>query len=159
MLVEQGLDVREIEVAVLGGDDPLISKPGEVIVADEFYTFEDKYLHGRSRTEIPAQLSGELTDLVRSLAAKAFAASDGYGMARVDLFLERPTGRIYLNELNFIPGFTSISMYPKMMAASGVPYAELLTRLIELALARHAQMAAKQKGFQSGSDWFRTPQV
>ena len=159
VLVEQGLDVREIEVAVLGGDEPLISKPGEVIVADEFYTFEDKYLHGRSRTEIPAQLSGELTDLVRGLAAKAFAASDGYGMARVDLFLERPTGLVYLNELNFIPGFTSISMYPKMMAASGVPYAELLTRLIDLAVARHAQMAAKQKGFQSGSDWFRGPQV
>ena len=157
VLVEQGLDVREIEVAVLGGDEPLVSKPGEVIVADEFYTFEDKYIHGRSRTEIPAQIPEELADLVRKLAAKAFAASDGYGMARVDFFLERLSGRIFLNELNFIPGFTSISMYPKMMAASGVPYAELLTRLIDLALARHAQTAAKQKGFQSGSDWFRAP--
>jgi len=155
VLVEQGLDIREIEVAVLGGDEPLVSKPGEVIVADEFYTFEDKYLHGRSRTEIPAQIPEELTDLVRKLAAKAFAASDGYGMARVDFFLERLTGRIFLNELNFIPGFTSISMYPKMMAASGVPYGELLTRLIQLAQDRHAQMAAKQKGFQSGSNWFQ----
>ena len=155
VLVEQGLTVREIEVAVLGGDQPLVSVPGEVIVADEFYTFEDKYLHGRSRTEIPADLPAALADQVRELAARAFAASDGYGMARVDLFLERATGRLYLNELNFIPGFTSISMYPKMMAASGVPYEELLSRLIELALARHAQTAAKQKGFQSGSTWFQ----
>jgi len=157
VLVEQGLDIREIEVAVLGGDEPLVSQPGEVIVADEFYTFEDKYLHGKSRTEIPAQIPEELADLVRKLAARAFAASDGYGMARVDFFLERLTGRIFLNELNFIPGFTSISMYPKMMAASGVPYGELLTRLIQLALDRHAQMAAKQKGFQSGSNWFQGP--
>ena len=89
-------------------------------VTDEFYTFEDKYLHGKSRTEIPARIPEELADLVRKLAARAFAASDGYGMARVDFFLERLTGRIFLNELNFIPGFTSISMYPKMMAASGV---------------------------------------
>ena len=155
VLVEQGLDVREIEVAVLGGDEPLVSQPGEVIVADEFYTFEDKYLAGRSRTEIPAQIPEELVDLVRKLAARAFAVSDGYGMARVDFFLERMSGRVFLNELNFIPGFTSISMYPKMMAASGVPYAELLTRLVDLALARHAQTAPKQKGFQSGSDWFR----
>ena len=153
--VPEAITGREIEVAVLGADEPLVSKPGEVIVADEFYTFEDKYLHGKSRTEIPARIPEELADLVRKLAARAFAASDGYGMARVDFFLERLTGRIFLNELNFIPGFTSISMYPKMMAASGVPYGELLTRLIQLALDRHAQMAVKQKGFQSGSNWFQ----
>ena len=155
VLVEQGLDAREIEVAVLGGDEPFLSVPGEVLVADEFYTFEDKYLHGRSTTQIPADLPEALADLIRKLAGRAFAVSDGYGMARVDFFLERPTGRIYLNEINFIPGFTSISMYPKMMAASGMPYPELLGRLVDLALARHAQAAAKQKGFQSGSDWFQ----
>ena len=154
VLVEQGLEVREIEVAVLGGDEPLVSVPGEVIVADEFYTFEDKYIHGRSRTEIPARIPGELAAQLRGLAARAFAATDGYGMARVDFFLERLTGRVFLNELNFIPGFTSISMYPKMMAASGIPYEELLTRLIDLALARHAQMKAKDKGFKSGTDWY-----
>ena len=157
VLVEQGLDVREIEVAVLGGDEPQVSVPGEVIVADEFYTFEDKYIHGQSRTEIPARIPEDLVDQVRRLAARAFTATDGYGMARVDFFLERGTGGLFLNELNFIPGFTSISMYPKMMAASGVPYAQLLTRLIDLALARHAQTAAKQKGFQSGSSWFQNP--
>jgi D-alanine-D-alanine ligase len=140
---------------VLGGDEPLVSVPGEVIVADEFYTFEDKYIRGMSRTEIPARITDAQADQIRSLAARAFAATDGYGMARVDFFLERRTGQLYLNELNFIPGFTSISMYPKMMAASGVPYADLLTRLIDLALARHAQTVAKQKGFQSGSSWFQ----
>ena len=159
VLVEQGLDVREIEVAVLGGDQAQASQPGEVIVADEFYTFEDKYLAGRSRTEIPAQIPEELTDLIRKLAVQAFAASDGYGMARVDFFLERQSGRIFLNELNFIPGFTSISMYPKMMAQSGIPYAELLSQLVDLALARHAQTSAKKKGFQSGSAWFKSSQV
>lgn len=155
VLVEQGVDAREIEVAVLGGDDPLVSKPGEVIVADEFYTFEDKYLHGKSRTEIPADLPLVVAEEVRHLAARAFEVLDGYGMARLDFFLERGTERLYLNEVNFIPGFTSISMYPKMMAASGVAYGDLLTRLVDLALARHAQTSAKQKGFQSGSDWFR----
>lgn len=155
VLVEQGLEVREIEVAVLGGDEPLVSQPGEVIPAGEFYTFEDKYLDGKSQAKIPAVIPEELADLVRKLAARAFAVSDGYGMARVDFFLERMTGRIFLNELNFIPGFTSISMYPKMMAASGVPYGDLLTRLVDLALARHAQASAKQRGFHSGSDWFQ----
>lgn len=154
VLVEQGLAVREIEVAVLGGDDPFVSQPGEVIVGDEFYTFEDKYLAGKSQTRIPADLPEELSDLVRKHAASAFKSLDAYGMARVDFFLERLAGRVFLNEINMIPGFTSISMYPKMMAASGVPYSELLTRLVELALARHAQMKAKDKGFQSGSHWF-----
>ena len=155
VLVEQGMDVRELEVAVLGGDDPIASVVGEVLVADEFYTFEDKYIKGQSRTQIPAELPEELADLVRSHAIRAFRALDAYGMARVDFFLERLTGRIFLNEINMIPGFTSISMYPKLMAASGIPYDQLLTRLIELAIARHAQMQGKSKGFQSGSDWFK----
>jgi D-alanine-D-alanine ligase len=155
VLVEQGLEVREIEVAVLGGDDPFVSQPGEVLVADEFYTFEDKYIAGKSTTQIPADLPVELIDLVRKQAAQAFRALDAYGMARVDFFLERLSGKVYLNEINLIPGFTNISMYPKMMAASGVPYPELLDRLIQLAQARHAQMKAKDKGFQSGSNWFQ----
>ena len=155
VLVEQGLDIREIEVAVLGGDDPEVSVPGEVIVADEFYTFEDKYIAGKSITKIPAELPEELVDLFRSHARRAFRALDAYGMARVDFFLEKATGRVFLNEINLIPGFTSISMFPKLMAASGVPYPEQLGRLVDLALARHAQMAAKSKGFQSGSDWFK----
>jgi D-alanine-D-alanine ligase len=155
VLVEQGLDVREIEVAVLGGDDPFVSAPGEVLVADEFYTFEDKYIAGKSTTAIPADIPAELADLVRKEASSAFRVLDAYGMARVDFFLERLTGRVFLNEINLIPGFTSISMYPKMMAASGVAYGDLLARLVDLAVARHGQMKAKQKGFQSGSGWFQ----
>ncbi len=155
VLVEQGLDIREIEVAVLGGDDPEVSVPGEVLVADEFYTFEDKYIAGKSTTKIPAELPEELVDLIRSHARRAFRALDAYGMARVDFFLERMTGRVLLNEINLIPGFTSISMFPKLMAASGVPYPDQLSKLVDLALARHQQMTAKSKGFQSGSDWFQ----
>lgn len=154
VLVEQGLDAREIELAVLGGDDPLVSLPGEVFVAGEFYDFKDKYLDGKSTTQVPADLPTGLTDLVRQHARTAFRALDAYGMARVDFFLERNSGRVYLNEINLIPGFTSISMYPKMMEASGVPYRELLTRLIDLALARHQQMQGKLHTYTSGSDWF-----
>jgi D-alanine-D-alanine ligase len=154
VLVEQGLDAREIEVAVLGGDDPIVSVPGEILVAGEFYDFNDKYLDGRSSTLIPAELPAGLRDLIRRHARDAFRALDVCGMARVDFFLERGSGKVHLNEINLIPGFTSISMYPKLMAAAGVPYPELLTRLIDLALARHAQMKAKQHSYTSGSDWF-----
>lgn len=154
VLVEKGLDAREIEMAVLGGDDPMVSVPGEVHVAGEFYDFKDKYLDGKSWTEVPAQLPGSLASKFRTYAKAAFRSLDAYGMARVDFFLERGTDRIFLNEINLIPGFTPISMYPKLMEASGIPYAELLTRLIDLALARHAQMHSKQRGYRSGSDWF-----
>jgi D-alanine-D-alanine ligase len=154
VLVGQGLDAREIEVAVLGGDDPVVSLPGEVLVAGEFYDFRDKYLDGKSTTRIPAELPAELRDRVMTHARDAFRALDAYGMARVDFFLERGNGRLHLNEINLIPGFTSISMYPKMMEASGVSYRELLSRLIDLALARHRQMQAKFHTYTSGSDWF-----
>lgn len=154
VLVEQGLDAREIEVAVLGGDDPLVSVPGEIFVAGEFYDFKDKYLDGKSTTLIPAELPADLREQVMLHARAAFRALDAYGMARVDFFIERGSGRLHLNEINLIPGFTSISMYPKLMAAAGVPYRELLSRLIDLALARHAQMAAKLHTYSSGSDWF-----
>jgi len=154
VIVEKGLDAREIEVAVMGGDDPLVSVPGEVHVAGEFYDFKDKYLDGKSWTEVPAELPGSLTSRIRSHARAAFRSLDAYGMARMDFFLERGTDRVFLNEINMIPGFTAISMYPKLMEASGVPYEELLTRLIDLALARHKQMHGKQRGYESGSHWY-----
>lgn len=154
VLVEQGLDAREIEVAVLGGEDPFVSVPGEILVAGEFYDFKDKYLDGKSRAVIPADLPAEIIERIRNHARAAFMAMDAYGMARVDFFLERGSGRLHLNEINLIPGFTHISMYPKMMEASGVPYRELLTRLVDLALARHAQMQAKLRSYVSGSDWY-----
>lgn len=154
VLVERGIDAREIEVAVLGGDEPFVSVPGEVLVAGEFYDFKDKYLDGKSSTVVPADLPGGLAERIRSQARAAFRSLDAYGMARMDFFLERGSSRIFLNEINLIPGFTNISMYPKLMEASGIPYPELLARLVELALARHRQMQGKQHGFESGSSWF-----
>ena len=154
VLVEQGIQAREIELAVLGGDDPIVSVPGEVIPAGEFYDFKDKYLDGRSTVRIPAELPEGLAEVITRHAREAFRALDAYGMARVDFFLDRVTGELYLNEINLIPGFTAISMYPKMMAASGIAYGDLLTRLVDLAIARHQNKAAKLKGFESGSEWF-----
>ena len=154
VLVEQGIQARELETAVLGGDDPFVSLAGEVIPAGEFYDFKDKYLDGKSTVRIPAELPEGMANLVAGYAKDAFRALDAYGMARVDFFLDRATGRLFLNEINLIPGFTAISMYPKMMAASGVPYGELLSRLIDLAIARHQQNARKAHAFSSGSSWF-----
>jgi len=154
VLVEQGLRARELEVAVLGGDDPLVSVAGEIIVAGAFYDFKDKYLDGKSYAKIPAELPEGMANLIARHAVAAFRALDAYGMARVDFFLDRDTGRLFLNEINLIPGFTSISMYPKLMEASGIPYRELLGRLIDLAIERHAQKTAKNRFFQSGSQWF-----
>jgi D-alanine-D-alanine ligase len=155
VLVEKGLDAREIEVAVLGGDDPLVSCPGEVLVAGEFYDFADKYTDGKSTTQVPADLPDDAARAIRDMAKRAFAALDGYGLARVDFFVEKGTGRIYLNEINSIPGFTGISMFPKLMEAAGVPYGEQLSMLIDLAIDRHRRAAGKLTGYRSGSEWFR----
>ncbi len=129
---------REIEVAVLGNDDPEASVPGEIIPSGEFYDYSAKYLNAGSREVVPAQLPEDLTQRVRSLAVTAFKALDCAGMARVD-FLLSDTGVLYLNELNSIPGFTTISMFSKMWAAIGLPYPALIDRLIALALERHAE--------------------
>ena len=155
VLVEQGVRARELEVAVLGGDDPFVSMPGEIVVAGEFYDFKDKYLDGKSFARIPAELPEGMAQLIARYAVDAFRALDAYGMARVDFFLDRDTGRLFLNEINLIPGFTSISMYPKLMEASGIPYEELLSRLVDLAIQRHAEKTAKTRFFQSGSGWFK----
>ncbi len=154
VLVEKGLDARELEVAALGGDDPFLSVVGEILVGGEFYDFNDKYIDGKSSSQIPANLPGSVARKIHRHAREAFRSLDAYGMARIDFFLERASGRIYLNEINLIPGFTSISMYPKLMEASGLSYEELLTRLIELALDRHRQMQGKQRGYESGTAWY-----
>jgi D-alanine-D-alanine ligase len=132
-------NAREIECAVLGNDDPQASAPGEVIPSREFYDYEAKYLDDGSQTIIPANLPDSQVREVQRLAVAAFRAVDGAGMARVDFFIDRESGRIYLNEVNTIPGFTTISMYPKMWEASGLPYPALIDRLITLALERHAE--------------------
>ena len=131
---------REIEVAVLGNDEPEASVPGEIIPSGEFYDYEAKYLNAASREVIPAVLPDRLAEEIRTLAVTAFKALDCAGMARVDFLLEGDGGgRLYINELNTIPGFTTISMYSKMWAASGVSYPQLLDRLIALAIERHAE--------------------
>jgi D-alanine-D-alanine ligase len=135
-------DAREIECGVLGNDDPMASVPGEVIPSREFYDYEAKYIDAASQTVIPADIPPEVAERVRRLALDAFRAIDGAGMARVDFLLSRRDGTLFVNEVNTIPGFTTISMYSKMWAASGVSYPELLDRLIALALERHA---AKQQ--------------
>ncbi len=129
---------REIECAVLGNDDPEASLPGEIVSSREFYDYEAKYLDEGSTARIPAPLTADETDTVRRLAIAAFKAIDGAGMARVDFLLAGDSHTLYVNEVNTIPGFTTISMYAKMWAASGVPYPALVDRLIALALERHA---------------------
>jgi D-alanine-D-alanine ligase len=132
-------NAREIECAVLGNDEPQASVPGEIIPSREFYDYEAKYLDESSKSVIPAELAGEQIREVQRLAIDAFRAVDCAGMARVDFFLARDSGHIFLNEVNTIPGFTTISMYPKMWEASGLSYPELIDRLIRLALERHGE--------------------
>jgi D-alanine-D-alanine ligase len=132
-------NAREIECAVLGNDDPEASVPGEVIPSREFYDYQAKYIDAASRTIIPAPLSEAQTSRIRELSIAAFKAVDGAGMARVDFLLARDSGDLFLNEVNTIPGFTTISMYPQMWEASGLPYPELIDRLIALALERHSE--------------------
>ena len=140
ILIEASVpNAREIECAVLGNDDPEASVPGEVVPSREFYDYDAKYIDEGSKLLIPAPLPDAQASEVRRLAVDAFRAIDGAGMARVDFLLARDSNALYLNEINTIPGFTTISMYAKLWAASGVDYPALLDRLVELALARHAE--------------------
>ena len=140
VLVERGVaNAREIEVSVLGNDDPRASVPGEVLPSREFYSYESKYVDGTSGLLIPAPLPAETTARIQDLAVRAYKVIDAAGMARVDFFLDKDSGEVYLNELNTIPGFTKISMYPKLWEASGIPYAELVDHLIELAVQRKGE--------------------
>jgi D-alanine-D-alanine ligase len=138
VLVEQAVPAaREIECGVIGNDDPEASVPGEIVPKREFYDYEAKYLDDQSETLIPAPLSAEQQDAVRRMAVEAFLAIDAAGMARVDFLLSRTTGQLVVNEVNTIPGFTTISMFAKLWAATGLDYPALLDRLIRLAIARH----------------------
>jgi D-alanine-D-alanine ligase len=139
VLVERSLDVREIECSVLGNDEPAVSLPGEIVPCNEFYDYRAKYIDDRSELIIPARLPEEVQSQIRQLAASTFLAVEASGMARVDLFIDRNDESLYINELNTIPGFTPISMYPKLWEASGVSYPELIDRLISLAIERHAE--------------------
>ena len=152
MIVEAAVPAaREIEVSVLGNDDPIASVPGEIIPSREFYSYEAKYIDDgdqASKLLIPAPISPEMTERVRDLAVRAYKAIDCAGMARADFLLSGETGELYVNELNTIPGFTSISMYPKLWEASGISYPELVDRLIELAIERYRDKARSETWYQ-----------
>jgi D-alanine-D-alanine ligase len=147
LIVEQGIEAREIEVSVLGNDDPIASVPGEIIPSRDFYSYAAKYIDDASDLLIPAPVSEEQTEQIRELAVKAYAAIDCAGMARVDFLMDRSTDGIWLNELNTIPGFTPISMYPKLWEATGISYTELIDRLIQLALERYKDVGRSATTF------------
>lgn len=137
IIIERGINCRELECAVLGNDEPIASVVGEIIASNEFYDYKAKYIDNKSQCIIPADIPQATAEEIRRQAVQAFLALDLSGLSRVDFFLEKETGQVYINEVNTLPGFTEISMYPKLWKASGVSYPELLDRLIELAIERH----------------------
>ncbi|MDE3179979.1 MAG: D-alanine--D-alanine ligase [Acidobacteriota bacterium] len=139
IIVEKGIDAREIECSVLGNDDPKASAPGEIVPVNEFYDYSAKYLQEGSKLIIPARLTARQSREVRDFSLRAFKAVDCAGMARVDFLLDRRSGQMLVNEINTIPGFTSISMYPKLWEVSGLPYPMLVDRLVDLAIDRHRE--------------------
>jgi D-alanine-D-alanine ligase len=141
IMVEKAVSAREIEVSVLGNHDPRASVPGEIVPHREFYDYTAKYLEDGTQLLIPAKLKKSEVKKIQAMAIAAFGALELSGMARVDFFVEKRGGKIFLNEVNTIPGFTSISMYPKLWEADGIPFRELITKLIELALERHREKA------------------
>jgi D-alanine-D-alanine ligase len=147
ILIEKGIEGRELECAILGNDDAKASVVGEVFSAHEFYDYEAKYNSPDSRTEIPAQLDEPYAEEIRTLALQSFKTIEGAGLARVDFFLERSSGKVWLNEINTMPGFTPISMYTKLWAASGVPYQELVRQLVHFGEERYREKAAQKTSF------------
>jgi D-alanine-D-alanine ligase len=139
VIIERGIQAREIEISVLGNEDAIVSEPGEIIPSREFYSYEAKYIDNRSELIIPASLPVETVRKIKELAILAYRIIDCAGMARVDFFLDKKDGNLFISELNTIPGFTQISMYPKLWEASGILYSQLVDRLIELALQRKAE--------------------
>ncbi len=154
IILEQGIEnIREVEVAVLGNDDPEVSVPGEIVSSNEFYDYDAKYIDGASIEQIPAQLPNETVIQIQEYAKKTFIALELNGMARIDFFVAKDTLQIYLNEVNTIPGFTSISMYPKLWQASGVEYSALLDKLISLAIERSNQRSELLTSYTPKDTW------
>jgi D-alanine-D-alanine ligase len=139
VIVERSIEGREFECSVLGNQDPIASAPCEILPSRDFYDYEDKYLLDQARFVLPAELPAEQIEDIRRLAVGCYKAMECEGMSRIDFLLESATGKLYINEINTIPGFTSISMYPKMWEHSGIPYPKLVDRLIELAIERHRE--------------------
>jgi D-alanine-D-alanine ligase len=156
LIFEQGVEgAREIECSVLGNDTPIVSVCGEVFSSNEFYDYNAKYVDGASSSEIPARLPRRTSEQIRRMAIKAYTALDCSGMSRADFFVTRRNGTVYINELNTIPGFTAISMYPKLWEASGLGFSALLDRLIELAQQRHEEKAHLRHSYDPSAAWYR----
>jgi D-alanine-D-alanine ligase len=151
VLVERGVDARELEVSILGNETPQASVPGEIVVGRDFYDYTDKYVESKSSLVIPAKLASDKAAEIQRMALAAFKAVGASGLARVDFFLERGTNRLYVNEINTIPGFTSISMYPKLWEATELRYPRLIERLIQLGIERAKSRAARK---ESTMQWF-----
>jgi D-alanine-D-alanine ligase len=157
ILVEKSIEnAREMEVSVLGNDEPIASVPGEILSSNEFYDYDAKYVDGKSRAVIPARLPNTVAKKLKDFAVRGFKAIDGAGMARVDFLVRKGNNTVFFNEINTIPGFTSISMYPKLWEASGIPYPQLLDRLIELALERFRTKQSLKTAFKPKTDWYRS---
>ena len=156
ILVEKSIEnAREIEVGVLGNEDPIASLPGEILSSNEFYDYDAKYVDGKSTAVIPARLPKPAAKKVMDFAVRGFKAIDCAGMARVDFLVRKRNNGVFFNEINTIPGFTSISMYPKLWAASGIPYSRLLDRLIALAIERFRAKQSLKTTFKPKADWYR----
>ncbi|MBN1222937.1 MAG: D-alanine--D-alanine ligase [Candidatus Aminicenantes bacterium] len=147
ILVEEGIQGRELECSVLGNEDPRASLPGEIIPFNDFYDYKDKYIDGKTSYGIPAELPSNVIKEVQRISIEAFKSIEGTGMARVDFFLQDQTQKVYLNEINTIPGFTEISMYPKLWEVSGLSYSRLLEELVSLALEKFGQKKSGEKKF------------
>lgn len=156
IIVEKGVPhAREIEVSVLGNDEPQVSICGEIIPSNEFYDYEAKYVDGKSKLIIPAKIPPKISNEIREIALKAYLAIDCAGMARVDFLVNGKTNQVYLSEINTIPGFTAISMYPKLWQASGLPYPRLLDKLIKLALERFRDREKNETMVELKKDWYK----
>lgn len=156
LLVERSIEkAREIECSVIGNDKPIASTLGEIIPSNEFYDYDAKYVDGKSTAIIPADLPKWAVRKIQYIACKAFRILDCAGMARVDFLVQGNGSKIYLNEINTIPGFTSISMFPKLWEASGLSYPELLDKLIQLALERHSTKSKLKRTYQPKNDWYK----
>lgn len=148
ILVERGIQPREIEISVLGNEEIIVSQPGEIVPGDEFYTYKDKYHSGDPETAIPAPLPEQVSAQLRTWAVQTFRAIDGAGLARVDFLIDKNSGEAWFNEINTMPGFTQISMYSKLLAYSGLEYKQLIDRLIELGLERKADQGHTLRKFE-----------
>jgi D-alanine-D-alanine ligase len=147
VIIEEFIEAREVEVAVIGNEEPEASVPGEIVSSNEFYDYKAKYIDGKSAMIIPAEIPTEIADELRTMAIRAFQAIDGSGLSRVDFFLRKADNMIYINEINTMPGFTPFSMYPQLWKATGKSYGQLLSELIQLAIERHADKQSIQYTF------------